>query len=107
MKTITFNGVKYPISDAVIFNGKTFPTRSFTVKPEEEDDEIQMTIAPLSLSKLLINQETGQPINDDAKIIDDDIYFFVDDEFFNLPEEELCHNHLDEKYELVLEDEED
>jgi hypothetical protein len=67
-----------------------YPSRAFKVK--EQDDII--IVAPLSVYDQLDEEEDE---------IDELITFYVEDEFFNLPAEELCAKHLHEPFTLIEE----
>jgi hypothetical protein len=67
-----------------------YPSRAFQV---EEQEEI-IIVAPLSVYEQLDEEEDE---------IDDLITFYIEDEIFKLPAEEICANHLDQPYTLIKE----
>lgn len=78
------------------FNGKEYPSRTFEVICEGE--ERQYTISTESLSEAMGDDKEKH--GTEANNIDNEIYFYVEDEVINLPAEEICKNHLD--VEMVL-----
>jgi len=93
MNTITYKGIEYP-------------TRTFDVRFNDEDrgdEENYITIAPQSLSDALGDKK--EELDTEEEGIDCTIYFYVEDDKFNLDAEEICQNHLDEPLEFVGEEE--
>jgi hypothetical protein len=86
MNTIKFKGIEYP-------------TRTFIVICEDEKREY--TIATESLSDAMGDdkEEYGTEAND----IDNEIYFYVEDEVIELGADEICNDHLDVSMEFVKE----
>jgi hypothetical protein len=84
-------------------NGKEFKTRTLEVRYkdiENEEETTSITIAPESLSNELDLE------NDESDItLDEEIYFYVDDEHFDKSGEEICKNHLDEEMHFISEEE--
>lgn len=84
-------------------NDKEFKTRTLEVRYKDIEDEEEttlITIAPESLSNELDFE------NDEAdKAIDEEIYFYVEDEHFNKSGEEICKSHLDEEMHFISEEE--
>lgn len=84
-------------------NGKEFKLRTLEVRYadiENEEETTFITIASESLSNELDIE------NDEAdKLIDEEIYFYVDDEHFDKSGEEICKSHLDEEMHFISEEE--
>lgn len=68
----------------IIYNNKAFPFRNIFL---EELDSI-VTISTSELNSILINDK-GEYNSESAKFIDEQIYFFVDKEQMDLPEEQF------------------
>jgi len=81
----------------ITFKGKEYPTRTFNVVSEGIDTQI--TIATDSLSEALMNGKI-----EDGEAIDNEIYFYVEDEVILLSGEEICKEHLDIEMEFISEE---
>lgn len=83
--------------------GKDYILRTLEVRYkdiEDEEETTSITIAPASLEEVLDFE------NDEAdRLIDEEIYFYVDDEHFNKSGEEICKSHLDEEMHFIEEEE--
>jgi hypothetical protein len=81
------------------FKGKEYPTRTFVV----EFDEMQhtYTIATESLSEAMGDNKEKHGTR--ANEIDNQIYFYVEDEVIELGADEICNDHLDIPMEFVKE----
>jgi hypothetical protein len=81
------------------FKGKEYPTRTFIVICE--DEKCEYTIATESLSDAMGDnkEKHGTKAND----IDNEIYFYVEDEVIELGADEICNDHLDVSMEFVKE----
>ena len=83
--------------------GKDYPLRTLEVRYKDIVDPEEtkaIKIAPLSLQSVLNFEE------DEAdRIIDEEIYFYVDDEHFDKSGDEICKNHLDEEMDFIEEEE--
>ena len=62
----------------ITFQGYEYPTREIEIR--EFGD---VTIATKSLSEALIPSDLGHYVSDEARAIDEEIFFFVDDEDIN------------------------
>jgi hypothetical protein len=90
--------------ETITRKGKQFPLRTFEIElksqPAEFADRQSITIAPASLLNILDFD------NDEAdETIDNEIYFYVDDQHFDKSGEEICKNHLDEEVVFIEEEE--
>jgi hypothetical protein len=74
-----------------------YRTRTFLVQLPEMDEEQEITIAVDSLHTALENTDN---LEGD---IDDQIYFYVDDDKIHLRPEEICSKHLDEPIKFIEE----
>ena len=83
--------------NTITFKGKEYLTRTFNVVSEGIDTQI--TISIQSLSDALMNGKV-----EDGEAIDDEIYFYVEDEVINLSGEEICKDHLDIEMEFISEE---
>ena len=82
--------------------GKDYPLRTLEVRYKDIVDPEEtkaITIAPASLQEVLNFED------DEAdQVIDDEIYFYVDDEHFGKSGEEICKSHLDEEMHFIYEE---
>lgn len=90
--------------EEIIYQGVTYPTRTFDVHlASEDEDGIQtITIASTNLSDALGDYPIGDEVSEEENI-DNQIYFYVDVEFFDLDAETICQEHLDEPFVLITE----
>ena len=84
----------------VTYKNKTYPTRMFIVKMF--GDEIGIFIGVQSLSDAMGDKKEVNGSLEQK--IDDEIYFYLPDELFYLPAEEICAKHLDEPITFVFEE---
>lgn len=84
----------------ITFKGKEYPTRTFVV----EFDEMQhtYTIATESLAEAL-GVHGAKDLTGRAEQIDNEIYYYVEDEQIKLGADEICNDHLDIPMEFVKE----
>lgn len=95
----SFKFERYNKPNVVVYKGVDYPTRTFEVLIDDEEETI--TIATQSLiDKLGDNVEVDES---QEQYIDNEIYFYVEDEFFNLDPRVICASHLDEEIEFVEE----
>jgi len=78
-----------------------YPTRTFTVHSDETGEEI-ITIAPESLGSLLIDGD-GDPVDDEAEALDEQIYHYVPDRVMDYDPADICENALDIKFTFIEE----
>jgi hypothetical protein len=78
---------------SIQFKGVDYPTRTFTVISDEFDGSNTYTIATESLFNAL--DDKYEMDGTEEKNIDEQIYFYVEDEVINLTAHEICSNHLD------------
>ena len=75
----------------VEYKGVKYPTRIFNVIVEGELE--QYTISVESLSEAMGDDKEKH--DTEANNIDNQIYFYVEDEIIDLTGEDICENHLD------------
>jgi hypothetical protein len=80
--------------------GVNYPTRTFNVILDNKEQQI--IIANESLNEALINT-VSQRNSEKVEYIDNLIYFYVENEAFNLDANEICQNHLDEPIHFLAE----
>ena len=90
------------------FNGKEFPSKTFNVLIDGEEQTITISTASLlfELVNFLPSDNDINSLSSEAEQIDNDIYFYVDDDKFDLSPSDICKNHLDEPIEFVSEEQE-
>lgn len=88
----------------ITYNGIDYPTRTFDVylADETEDDIQQITIATNLLSEAIDGLIDLIDYNEEH-FIDEAIYFYVDEEHFDLEADVICRLHLDEEFVFVTE----
>lgn len=69
----------------VIFQGIEYPTKEIVVTIN--GDEYQYIVAPIELEEALMNDDGYQ--NDEAKAIDESIYYYCDSEEWCMSDENL------------------
>ncbi len=74
------------------YKGKQYPTRLFIVNNPEFGENQTIRIANDSLDIAMGNHSNH---GEEETNVDDQIYFYVEDEVFDLSPEEICENHLD------------
>jgi hypothetical protein len=74
--------------NAIKYKGKEYPTRLFIVNNPEFGENQTIRIGTFNL-----NSDLG----------DDEIYYYIDDNDFELSGEEICKNHLDIPMEFIEE----
>lgn len=85
----------------VTYKGKEYPLRNLTVILPEFNEEGDITIAPLSLQEAM--EGKYEQNGTEEQEIDEQIYFYVNDDVFNNSAEDICKNHLDEEIEFIEE----
>jgi hypothetical protein len=88
------------IMNKITYKGIDYPTRTFNVVIE--GDKRQYTIATESLSDAMGDDK--EVFGSEANEIDNEIYFYVEDEVLELDANEICNDHLDEPMEFVSEE---
>jgi hypothetical protein len=81
------------MAKTITYKGKHYPIRKFMVGSDELGGLQTILISVQTLSDALGgNKEVHGTVEEE---IDSTIYFFVEDDKFNLSAEEICNNHLD------------
>ena len=81
------------MAKTITYKGKHYPIRMFMVSSEEMGGLQTIMISVQTLSDTLGgNKEVHGTVEEE---IDSTIYFFVEDDKFNLSAEDICKNHLD------------
>jgi hypothetical protein len=89
------------MAKTITYKGKHYPTRMFTVGSDELGGLSTILISVQSLQDALgENKEVHGTLEEE---IDSSIYFFVEDDKFNLTPEEICENHLDVPMKFLIE----
>lgn len=86
--------------NTITFQGKEYPTRTFNVMFEGEKHTY--TIATDSLYDALGDDK--EKYGTEANEIDNEIYFYVEDEVIGLDATEICQDYLDEPMEFISEE---
>lgn len=89
--------------DTIEYKGKKYPCKTLTMQ-SDETGEVTYTIADETLSNAMRANSPHFKAREEREI-DEMIYFYVEAGVLELPDEEICANHLDIPFELV-EDEE-
>lgn len=69
------------------FNGKEYPTKEFTIHEGMEDEE-EVLVSTTELQDALFDGD-GHYVSDEAMNVDAMIYYFLDEQDFNLPDEKI------------------
>ena len=75
--------------DKITYKGEEYPVRTLVV--EYDNKQMGITLGVESLAKAM-DYDFDRPGN---QVVDNEIYFYVEDEILELPAEEICKNHLD------------
>lgn len=87
--------------ETITFKGKEYPTRTFNVILDGDNETTEIIITTYSLSDAMGDDKE---INDtEANDIDNTIYFYVENSAIDLDADVICQNHLDEPMEFVEE----
>lgn len=70
------------------FNGNNYETRDINIAGPSEDEQEVVTVAKLELQSVLLD-ESFDAVNDEAEEIDNTIYFYLNEEEWELPDDEL------------------
>jgi hypothetical protein len=86
--------------NAIKYKGKEYPTRLFIVNNPEFGENQTIRIGTFSL-----NSDLGDAgsFGEEEELVDDEIYYYIDDSDFELTGEEICKNHLDIPMEFLEE----
>jgi len=84
----------------VTYKGKDYPVRNLVIKGDGIS-KMQVTLATESLVNAF-NQE-HETVGTEANLLDDQIYFYLEDDQIELDPETICKNHLDEEFEFIEE----
>jgi len=88
--------------NTITFQGQEYPTRTFNVIIE--GDEREITIATDSLFDALSAEDKIFDCGTTERDIDNDIYFYVEDEVIGLDAAEICQDYLDEPMQFISEE---
>lgn len=67
------------------YNGKSYPVFNLNIVDQGDEDSaqnmemIEVEVSVQSLSNVLINS-SGSPVNDEASVLDEEIFFYIPDE---------------------------
>jgi hypothetical protein len=86
--------------DSIKYKGKEYPTRLFIVNNPEFGENQVIRIGNYSLNSDMGNIED---YGDEEFDVDDEIYYYVDDNELELSAVEICKNHLDVPMEFIEE----
>ena len=85
--------------DTIKYKGKEYPTRTFLVNSPEFGEPQEVKISVMSLSEAM---EGKYEISDsEEESIDEEIYFYVEDEQIHWTGEQICEACLDIPMELI------
>jgi hypothetical protein len=87
--------------NTIEYNGKKFPTRTFTVVIEDEGEERDITVSTQELK-----DELGDKVEEfesEEEDIDCSIYFYLQKGEINLSPEEICLKYLDTEIKFISE----
>jgi len=78
--------------NSIVYKGVEYPTRLFVVDNPEFGEEQVIRIGTYSL-----NSDMGDAgeFGEEEELVDDQIYYYVDDNEIELSGEEICKNYLD------------
>jgi len=86
--------------NAIIYKNEKYPIRTFLVELPNEGER-KITISNIVLEKAI--KDKYLEIDSEEMDIDNEIYFYVENEFFELTAKEICEKHLDQKIEFLEE----
>jgi hypothetical protein len=75
------------------YRGELYPTRIFRVDNPEFGEPQVIRISVMSLWENIMHGVND--LGSDEEIIDDEIYYYVDDEFIEYSADEICEKYLD------------
>lgn len=92
--------------DIIIYKGKEYPVMHPTVTIDEHDDDWMhcYPIAPESLLNAMISNTKKYDKNGfrgEEEDIDEGIYHYIEDQYWDLPLAEICKEHLDTPMTLI------
>ncbi len=89
--------------NTITYKGKSYETRTFDAHLAEEDENGLQTITIASSLLGEAIEERQEVVGSEEMDIDNQIYFYVDLEFFDLDAETICRKHLDEPFVFINE----
>lgn len=78
---------------SVTYKGIEYPTRDLSIMVNGNRQDI--TISTVSLATAF------DPCEQKAITIDESLYFYIEDEYWDKSDEEIAKNHLDDEFELA------
>ena len=85
--------------DTIKYKGKEYPTRTFLVNSPEFGEPQEVKISVMSLSEAMEGKYEISGTEEES--IDEEIYFYVNDEEIKFSAEEICETCLDMPMELI------
>ena len=83
------------------YRGEVYPTRVFRVDNHEFGEPQVIRISVMSLWENIMHGT--QDLGSNEQIIDDEIYYYVDDEFIEYSADEICEKYLDSPMKFIEE----
>lgn len=77
------------MTETIIFKNKKYPARSIELNFDGITENQYISV--ISLEKELMNEEFSAYVSDEAQAIDEQIFFYVDDDEFCLTDGKLKH----------------
>lgn len=77
------------------YNGKNYPVFNLNIVDQSDEDStqnmemIEVAVSVQSLSDILIDS-SGSPVNEEARILDEEIFFYIPDELADKEANEIA-----------------
>jgi len=68
------------------WNGASYPVKELTIHVDDHEETVLVSVERLLRQ---LEQDRGNWSYREAEVVDSEIYFYLDDETFNLPDEEI------------------
>jgi hypothetical protein len=73
------------MTETITFNNRTFPVRTVDIPRYGSN----LTIGTVELNEQLMDKEGRNPVSKEAETLDQSIFFYVDEQEIEMPENEL------------------
>jgi len=99
--TLMESAMELELIDFVTYKGKKYPVRTLTMAIREDDeDDDENTLKEYVIASEELEAAYGDDWDEEAELLDSNIYYYLENEIFVLKGAEIAEKHLDEEFEF-------